>query len=800
MTLWIIDRNQNRHRLIDRSFRPCFYVYGPERCLGRLAQALAARAAVTCALTERTNIWDGAPLRLLEIAVHHPTQFAVLVRLAHRYDSTLMLFNSDLMLAPLYCWQKRVFPLAKVEIETDAKGRGLRTRVFSVPSSTSSLQQPAPDAAAPPEVHALECRDDEWATDFELPPLKVLRMRLEGLANVDPQHGRRGALEIEVDGEWRVLDDIEEPVVAGFARLLRRHDPDLILSEWGDSTLFPELLRAAKATGVKLPLNRDALPVERSRSRSYMSYGRILFKESATTLFGRLHVDTQNSFIADQCDLEGLWELVRVTRLPVQYCARTTTGTGISYMQMELAYRDGVLIPEQKAEPESPKHPDELLLADRGGLVFPPRLGFFENVGELDFISEYPSIMAHFNISPETVNCRCCPDAPRVPELGYRVCQRRRGITSRVVERLIAKRREYKHKMNRGPVAPVSDRRPTSSSDFAAPGTALQSAVPLPALNDAAVVVEIKPCSSQEGQPVRDCRHGDEDIAADCRHAYQQRRSALKWLLVTCFGYTGYKNARFGKIEAHEAINALAREKLLVAKETAEERGFRVLHALVDSLYVQREDASREDYETLARDIERLTGLPMAVEAVYRYAVFLPSKQSPEVPVPNRFFCVSEEGELKIRGLECRKHDTPPLVARMQQEALRILAEAHDFHSYNLKLEEAREVLTRYLARLETGSVPLEDLVISRRLTRAPDQYKHANATAIAARQLDRAGVRLRPGEILQYILTDTGAKFADDRVRAWTMWEGWHGYDVAKYREALREAFAPLEHFALIR
>src|SRR2546427_4808518 len=47
---------------------------------------------------------------------------------------------------------------------------------------------------------------------------------------------------------------------------------------------------------------------------------------------------------------------------------------------------------------------------------------------------------------------------------------------------------------------------------------------------------------------------------------------SLKWLLVCCFGYTGYKIARFGKIEAHEAINAVARETLLVAKETAENR------------------------------------------------------------------------------------------------------------------------------------------------------------------------------------------------------------------------------------
>ena len=462
MTLWLIPSggDRRRYRLVDRSFTPCFYVHGPESRLRRLGQVLAARARVTCALTRREDIWEGRELLVLRIAVHYPPQFAALARFVHRYDAGLRLYNSDLMLAPLYCWEKNVFPLAKVEIETGTRDWGLGARAGKAP--VPSPQTLAPGATAstsqktpPQEILAIESRDDEWAIDYELPPFQVMQVRLEGISRVDPRHGRRGALEVEIDGEWRVLDDGDESVAVSFERLLRTHDPDLIVSEWGDASLFPGLLRAAAAADVKLSLNRDKSPVERRRARSYMSYGRILFKGSTTTLFGRLHVDTQNSFVADQCDLEGLWELVRVTKLPVQYCARTTTGTGISYMQMELAYRDGVLIPEQKAEPESPKHPDELLLADRGGLVFPPRLGFFTNVGEVDFISEFPSIMARFNVSPETVNCRCCPQAPRVPELGYRVCQRRRGITSRVVERLIQKRELYKARINAGSAAPT---------------------------------------------------------------------------------------------------------------------------------------------------------------------------------------------------------------------------------------------------------------------------------------------------------------------------------------------------------
>jgi len=157
-------------------------------------------------------------------------------------------------------------------------------------------------------------------------------------------------------------------------------------------------------------------------------------------------------------------------------------------MQMEPAHRDGVLIPEQKADPEDPKQPDELLAADRGGLVFVPKLGFTANVAELDFVSQFPSIMSHFNVAPETVNCSCCPDAPRIPELGYRICQKRRGITIRVVERLIAKRTQLKKLQN------------ASESTTAA--------------------------------------------------RFKLQRDSLKWLLVCCFGYTDYKNARVGKIEA----------------------------------------------------------------------------------------------------------------------------------------------------------------------------------------------------------------------------------------------------------
>ena len=162
----------------------------------------------------------------------------------------------------------------------------------------------------------------EWSLDYEMPPLKIMQIRLAGLSRIDPTHGRRAALEIEIDGQCWELDETGEPPALGFAHLLKREDPDVILSEWGDSTILPLLRQQAERLKFSLNLNRDpAASVQQSKARSYTSYGRILFKASATSLFGRVHVDKQNSFISEKCDFAGLWELTRVTKLPIQYAA-----------------------------------------------------------------------------------------------------------------------------------------------------------------------------------------------------------------------------------------------------------------------------------------------------------------------------------------------------------------------------------------------------------------------------------------------------------------------------------------------
>jgi DNA polymerase-2 len=213
MTLWLIDRNQAHYRLID-DFAPAFYVSGSADKLARLQDAVQKQTTdLRAQPTERIDLWLNATREVLKLSVLCPTDFVGWGRWVHRFDSRLQLYNSDLMVASLYCWEKGLFPLAYVEVEANEEGQILR----------------------------IESRDSEWTLDYEMPPLKIMQIRLAGLSRIEPQHGRHAALEIEMDGTCWELDETGEPPSVGFARLLKREDPDVILSEWGDSTILPLL-------------------------------------------------------------------------------------------------------------------------------------------------------------------------------------------------------------------------------------------------------------------------------------------------------------------------------------------------------------------------------------------------------------------------------------------------------------------------------------------------------------------------------------------------------------------------------
>jgi DNA polymerase II len=697
MVLWIVTEEGDRVRLVDR-FRPSFYFDGPSEARSTAFLLLSREGGpLTAKPVERVELLGGRSIPVVQVTMEDPTRFVRAVQTVARIDARLNLYNCDIRLPQLYFYERKIFPLAYCSVLCTETGR----------------------------VESIRALDSPWDIDYPLPPLRAVHIKLEGDL-VNPNHGWRNKLEIYDGQDGRTLEGEDAgELVQHLNRHLQRLDPDLIFTDWGDSFILPQLRRIADRCKIPLAFNRDPrMDVSGKRPRSYASYGRIVYSAGAQTFFGRWHIDRQNSFILNEADLHGLFEQARVTKLPVQYMARTSTGTGITSMQMETAYRDGVLIPWRKREPEEFKSGDELLTIDKGGMVFMPPVGFHEEVAELDFASMYPAIMARFNISPETVGCSCCP-GNRVPETGYTVCTRKRGLVPRTLEPLLLKRARYKERLR-------------STAD-----------------------------------PNR-------------RERYDQCQTALKWLLVVSFGYLGYKNARFGRIEAHECVTAYSREKLLQAKEIAESGGYRMLHAIVDSVWVKKTGATEQDYRRLARAITEGTGLPINLEGIYRWIGFLPSKTRPTISVPNRFVGVFRTGSVKIRGLETRRSDMPPLVKTAQRRMIEALSRARDLKEIEACIPEAIAILAEVRQRLRDGNVPMRDLVISRHLSQDPRQYEKATLSAVVAQELLARGIRLDPGESIQYIITDASDKDPAGRARAYATLTADHAYDVDKYTQLL--------------
>ncbi len=263
------------------------------------------------------------------------------------------------------------------------------------------------------------------------------------------------------------------------------------------------------------------------------------------------------------------------------------------------------------------------------------------------------------------------------------------------------------------------------------------------------------------------------------------------------FGYLGYRNARFGRIEAHEAVTAFAREMLLQAKEIAEPRGFRMLHALVDSMWLQRPGATRADYEALAQEVTTATGLTIFVEGVYRWIGFLPSKMHRGVGVPNRYLGLFEDNSTKVRGIEVRRSDVPILVEQMQERMLQRMFRCMTLTELRAALPEVLAILEDALVRLRAGEVTAAELAVTNRLSQDVQEYRHNTVQAITARTLDRHGVHVHPGEAVQFIITDRQAKVPEDRVRPYALLGTDWSYDAEAYAEMLlRAAGTVLELF----
>jgi DNA polymerase elongation subunit (family B) len=582
--------------------------------------------------------------------------------------------------------------------------------------------------------------DDADSCQYETPPLKgaSIALRVKESEKVPAFSDPIESITVTASRTVTKIDyGSEVDKLLDLVRLVEEIDPDVILTKNGDSFILPYLVQRALQNNVlaELVLDREGrhLRPPKKDGKSYFSYGRIYYKPTPTRLLGRLHLDEYNDFIFEDCGLHGLFEIARTCRTPLHRASRETIGTNMTSLQMYQAFRRDILIPWKKNEPENFKSAWELLKADRGGFVLEPKIGLFDHVGEIDFASLYPTLMMKYNLTPECISCRCCAHTrthTQVPELHYNLCERNIGVVPHTLRILLDKRARYKALISK-----------TSDSKL--------------------------------------------------RAVYDQRQAALKWSLVTSFGYLGYRNARFGKIDAHIGVCAFARQVLHDTVKIAQQRGFSVVHGIVDSAWLRKEDADEKDYVELCETIERKLGLPISFEGIYRWIVFLPSKVYAELPVLNRYYGVFERGGIKVRGVEYRRRDAPAFIKNCQLDVINYLAAAQNRAEFFRLLPGALHLVRNYVRELRCGEVNIEDLLITKQLSKNPSEYKNKVVQAVAAKQLIREGRQVSAGQTVSYLL-QRGMR-SESSVLAEELIDGPVHYDVERYIDFVLDAVAGL-------
>lgn len=711
MIFWIKTRD-GCVRLSDR-WQNYLYVAGNLHDLATLSRRLRLGEDVTCD-EKRFQLQDKTSSPLLKIPISNPRHALNLAEAIARLGDyeLFQLYNVDVPPEQMYLYEKQLFPLAYIE----ARNEGHHIK-WSVNDSVERNNYTIPSFTS--------IKLDVRTTSSTIPHFNDPIQRIE-------LHNHDETISIDSGDETDKL--------LKFCKTFRELDPDIVFTRGGNTFLFPYLLRRALENRIheEFILGRENLPLRSTpgSGSTYFSYGRVCYRPKPIRLSGHIHIDLDTSFLYHSCGLEGLIEVSRVCRTPLQKTVNSTIGTIMTSLQMYHAIKKGVLVPWEKTQIEDFKTAKELLLADRGGgFIYEPRIGVHDDVGEIDFQSLYPMLMMKHNLSPECVSCDCCPDSPyRVPELNTNICQKRRGLIPHVLNLLIEKRLAYKRMRNEA--------------------------------------------------------HEDQ-----LKKKYDQRQSALKWVMVTCFGYLGFRNARFGKIDAHIATCAFARDALIKAARIAEEDGFEVIHGIVDSLWLKKPQTTASDFLELCRIIQKKLDLPLSFKGKYRWIIFSSSKTRTCNPVLNRYFGAFENGEIKARGIELQRRDTPKLIKDFQTEMLHFMAKASNSQELKNLIPETENIIAKYIRRISSKDLSVKDLTIQKYLSKNPSDYTKNVPQAIAAQQLLRERVMISAGQPVHYVITDADNPVPALRVIPLELVKNPLCYDTRKYIELFTSSANTLLH-----
>lgn len=255
-----------------------------------------------------------------------------------------------------------------------------------------------------------------------------------------------------------------------------------------------------------------------------------------------------------------------------------------------------------------------------GGFVKQPIGGLHEKIAVMDFRSLYPSIIATFNISPETFNCECCrKGGHKVPRTDYWFCKKKKGFISKIIHGLIMERTHIKKKMKRR-------------------------------------------------------KKGSEEY-----NILNNKQLAVKTIANATYGYFGFSGSKWYCRECAESSAIFGRFYIKRAIDEAQKEGFTVIYADTDSMFVTIGGSVKSKVKTFLKRVNRILPgiMELDLQGMYKRGIFIPRGVGPGT-AKKRYALIDSKGVLTIRGLEKVRRDWSSVAKDTQEEVLKLVLKKRD--------------------------------------------------------------------------------------------------------------------------
>ncbi|RLG23654.1 DNA polymerase elongation subunit [Methanosarcinales archaeon] len=529
--------------------------------------------------------------------------------------------------------------------------------------------------------------------------------------------------------------DSEISLLKRFFEIVKDFDPDVILGYNSNGFDFPYIVDRIKHldAGIKSDIGRDGKPVYYRRIgttthvtvtgriivdilpiiRKEFSLKQYTLKNSAKELLGLEKHDVRVE------DMQNYWNSENLLPTFIEYCRND------SYLAMEMMMRyrlldkyialarvsgsllqdildsgqtamvENLLLKEYRTNQRvMPPKPDEKSSSYRhrageelkGGEVLQPSRGLSEDIVILDYRSLYPSIMMAHNLCYTTEIIKDVPDSSEdiitTPSNARFVSKKiQQGILPKVLEQLLKLRVKIKEEMKQA---------------------------------------------------------GEDEI-----HALDATQLALKILLNSFYGYSGYARARLYSLNLANSVTSYGRENILYTKQLIEKdikntiltdsddiSSFEVVYGDTDSVFVKINSDKKLTIDEVSQIGTKIADavtshlekpMELVFEAVARRGVFLAKKRYAIWVFEKRGD--RWEDKIKVKGMETVRRDWCELASNTLNDVLELVLKKGS-------IDEAAETVRDAINTIRTLDISqspddLSKLILTRRYTKKTETYRN---------------------------------------------------------------------------